>query len=63
MHHFDENRNLREKFKDHPYYQDCVDFCEKWDQKSFDPNYKTYPLEHFIPMIEEIFSRQPNSFV
>ena len=63
VHHYDEDRNLRDKYKDHPYYQDCIDFCSKWDQKSFDPNYEIQSLEHFIPMIEEIFLREPNSFV
>ena len=63
MHHYDEDRDLRDQHKDHPYYQDCVDFCSKWDQKSFDPSYKVKSLEYFIPMIEEIFSRKPQSFV
>ena len=63
MHHYNEDKNLREQYKDHPYYQDCIDFCAKWDQKSFDPKYKTQPLKHFIPMIETIFSREPKSFV
>ena len=31
--------------------------------KSFDPNYKEKSLDYFIPMIEEIFSREPRSFV
>ena len=63
MHHYDENRNLRDKHKNHPYYKDCVDFCSKWDQMSFDPDYETKPLEYFTPMIKEIFSREPRSFV
>ena len=63
MHHYDEDRNTRDKFKDHEYYQDCVDFCSNWDQLSFDPDYKTKPLEYFIPMVEEIFSRKPYSFL
>ena len=63
VHHYDEDRNLRDKYKDHPYYQDCIDFCSKWDQKSFDPNYETKSLEHFIPMIEEIFSKEARLFV
>ena len=63
MHHYDGDKNLRDQYKDHPYYQDCIDFCSKWDQKSFDPNYKEKSLDYFIPMIEEIFSREPRSFV
>ena len=63
MHHYDEDRNLRDRYKDHTYYQDCIDFCSKWDQKSFDPDYETKSLDYFIPMIEEIFSREPRPFV
>ena len=43
------------------YYQDTVDFCEKYDQGSFDPNYQSLPLEHFEPMLRRIFSRKPYS--
>jgi len=60
-HHLGGNRNQREKYKDHKYYQDTVDFCEHWDQKSFDPNYKSLPLKEFEPMVREIFSRKPYS--
>ena len=58
-HHMGRDRNARDKFKDHEYYQDAVDFCEKWDQKSFDPEYDSFPLEHFEPMVRNIFSREP----
>ena len=54
-------RQLREEFKDSPYYQVTVDFCEKWDQCSFDPDYPSKPLEHFIPVIERVFTRKPFS--
>ncbi len=63
MHHYDQDRNLRDQYIDHPYYQDCIDFCANWDQKSFDPDYETKSLEHFVPMIKEVFSREPRSFV
>ena len=59
-HHIGRDRNARDKFKDHPYYQDAVDFCEKWDQKSFDPNYESYSLDYFEPKVRKLFSREPN---
>ena len=59
-HHIGRDRNARDKFKDHPYYQDAVDFCEKWDQKSFDPDYESYPLEYFEPKVRKLFSKEPN---
>ena len=58
-HHLGGDRNARDKFKDHKYYQDTVDFCEKYDQSSFDPKYKSMSLEEFEPMVKKIFDRKP----
>jgi predicted HD phosphohydrolase len=58
-HHIGRDRNVRDQFKDNKYYQATVDFCEKWDQKSFDPEYDSFPLEHFEPMVRNLFSKQP----
>ena len=60
-HHLEGNKNEREKFKDHKYYKDAIDFCEKWDQKSFDPDYKSLTLKDFEPYVKKIFSRTPYS--
>ena len=60
-HHLNGNRNQRDKYKGHKYYEDTVNFCENWDQKSFDPNYKSLPLKKFEPFIKKIFSRKPYS--
>ena len=57
IHHLGGDRFEREKHKDHPWYQSCVDFCEKWDQASFDPDYPTRPLQYFEPMVRRIFTR------
>jgi len=58
-HHLGGNKNQRDKYKGHKYYQDTVDFCENWDQKSFDPNYKSLSLKDFEPFVKKIFSRKP----
>ncbi len=57
-HHYGWDRNARDKFKDHKHFQACVDFCERWDQASFDPGYESEPLEHFAPMVREVFNRK-----
>ena len=62
-HHLGKNQNQRDKYKDHKYYQDAVDFCEKWDQASFDPSYENMSLEEFAPMVKKIFSRKPYSLL
>jgi predicted HD phosphohydrolase len=56
FHHFDKDRNARDEFKDHPHYEACVRFCERWDQCAFDPDYDTLPLEHFEPMVRRVFA-------
>ena len=60
-HHFGGDRNARDRFIDHPWYQGTVDFCERWDQSSFDPEYESLPLEFFEPMVRRIFEREPFS--
>ena len=60
MHHYGGDPNQREQFKDHGAYQACVDFCERWDQSSFDPDYPQKPLEFFEPMVREVFARKPH---
>ena len=62
-HYLGGDKNKREKYKDHEYYQDTIDFCEKYDQNSFDPNYESLPLKFFEPMVKKIFSRKPYSFL
>lgn len=57
-HHYGWNQHEREKYQDSIYYQSCVDFCERWDQSSFDPNYKFEPLDFFAPMVRQVFARK-----
>jgi predicted HD phosphohydrolase len=58
-HHLGKDRNLRDKYKDHKYYNDTLNFCEKWDQASFDPNYDSLKLKDFEPLVRKVFSRIP----
>ena len=58
-HHLDGDRNARDKFKDHKYYKATIDFCENYDQCSFDPNFKSMSLKDFEPLVKKIFARDP----
>ena len=60
-HHLGFNKNERNKYKGHKYYLATAEFCEKWDQSSFDPNYKSLTLKYFEPYVRKIFSRNPYS--
>jgi len=57
-HHYGWDRNARDEYKDHPGFNSCRDFCELWDQSSFDPEYPSESLSFFKPMIEIVFSRK-----
>ena len=61
-HHLNGNKNQREKYKDHEFYLDTINFCEKWDQSSFDPNYNSLKLKDFEKIVKKIFARKPYSF-
>ena len=57
-HHYGWEENARDRFKDHPCFDVCAEFCERWDQSSFDPVYPAKPLEYFEPMVREVFARK-----
>jgi predicted HD phosphohydrolase len=58
--YYDRSPDERDRFRDHPFYEDCVRFCADYDQNSFDPDYKSESLAHFEPMVREIFGRTPH---
>lgn len=57
-HHYGWNQFERDKHKDSPHYQACVDFCERWDQASFDPDYANEPLDAFAAVVADVFARK-----
>lgn len=57
-HHYGWDPEERQKYRDHPFYQSCADFCERWDQSSFDPDYPMDPLESFAEDVREVFRRK-----
>ena len=59
--HLGLDKNLRDQFKDSPHYQYCAEFCHKYDQAAFDPDYASEPLEFFEPMVERVFATPKNS--
>ena len=38
-------------------WRKCAEFCEEWDQASFDPAYSSMELSEFVPAMERVFSR------
>jgi predicted HD phosphohydrolase len=56
FHHLGLDRNLRDRYRDHEWFRDCAEFCEKYDQNCFDSEYDTQPLESFEPLLRKVFA-------
>lgn len=48
------DRNLRDQFAGQAVYDHTLEFCEKYDAPSFNPNYETLPLSAFEPMLRRV---------
>jgi len=59
--HIGLDKNMRDKFKHNIHWDACAEFCAKYDQNSFDPNYDTLSIEQFEPMLKTVFSEPANS--
>lgn len=55
------DRNLRDRFEGHPYYDLCAEFCHEYDQPAFDPSYPTMALEEFEPLLRDFFASPKRS--
>jgi predicted HD phosphohydrolase len=62
FHHLGQDRNLRDRYREHPHFRDCAEFCARFDQNSFDPGYETLPLTFFEPMVCRVFSSPRETF-
>lgn len=58
-HHVGLDRMAREQYRGHPAFERTANFCEKWDQMSFDPDYDTMPFSAFEPIVRRLFARKP----
>ncbi|MEM9035755.1 MAG: HD domain-containing protein [Actinomycetota bacterium] len=54
-HHLGGNRDAREEFRGHEHFELTAEFCARYDQVAFDPDYATPPLEHYEPLVRDIF--------
>lgn len=54
--HIGQNQHARDSYADHPYFQLTADFCEKYDQISFDPNYESHTLGYYEPYLRAFFN-------
>jgi predicted HD phosphohydrolase len=53
--HFGQPANLREHYKNEPWFALAEKFTDEWDQAAFDPKYKMMPLAEFEPLVHQFF--------
>jgi predicted HD phosphohydrolase len=58
-HHFGGDPNARDQYAGAPWFDLGARFADDWDQKAFDPEYDTLPLEHFEPLVRSMFRPRP----
>ncbi len=58
-HHLGGDRDARERFRGSPYFEHTEEFCAKYDQTAFDPDYRSEPLEHFEPLVRARLGSAP----
>ena len=61
FHHLGLDRDMREQFRGHQWFDATEEFIDKYDCPAFDPDYDSAPLEFFEPMVMKLFERPLNS--
>ena len=61
FHHLGLDRDLREQFRGHEWFDYTAEFCQEYDQAAFEPGYDTLPLEHFEPLVREVMTSPKRS--
>lgn len=61
FHHLGLDRDMRDQFRDHPWYSYTEEFCRIYDGPAFDPKFETLPLETFEPMVQRVLTTVKNS--
>jgi predicted HD phosphohydrolase len=56
--HLGVDPNERDQFLTSPFYDRTVEFCAKYDEVSFDPDYRSEPIATFEPMVRRVLDLQ-----
>jgi len=50
-----------DRLSTHPAAAATLDFCRRWDEPSFDPDYRSLPLSEFEPIVRRVVTRHPGT--
>ena len=56
-HRIGESTTMRDLYLNKPWYATAAHFVDEWVQVSYDPNYNSYTLNEFKPLIEATFAK------
>ena len=48
---------IPERLRGHPHFDHTAEFCALYDQRAFDPHYRSLTLADFAPMLRRILTR------
>ncbi len=61
FHYIGLNRDMRDMFKGHAFYEQAKEFVELYDNPAFDPKGEIYPISTFEPMLRRLMAAPKNS--
>ncbi|MCL7943561.1 HD domain-containing protein [Marinobacter sp. ATCH36] len=61
FHYLGMDRDMRDRYQDHPHFERTIEFVHKYDSPAFDPDAETLPLSYFEPMVRQVFARPVRS--
>ena len=61
FHHLGMDRNMRDKFKESPYFEYTVEFIEKYDDLAFNSSKPKLKLEDFEPIVWQVLREPKNT--
>ena len=57
FHYLGMDRDARDVHRGHEHWDACEEFCRKYDQAAFDPEYDSEALAFFEPMVQRVMAR------
>ena len=61
FHHLGMNRQMREAFRASPHFAQTEEFCAIYDNRAFDAQAETLPLDFFEPMLRRVLAEPKNT--
>ena len=60
--HLGKPANMRDRFRDEPWFATAEKLVDRWDAPAFDPAYDSDTLESFAPAVTRVFSAPKREF-